>query len=79
MFSGAKPALGQGPGWEAWGRDRLHAQCPPHPSACPQEIISAFHSIRLAGLLPSPPAHLALSVCLEEVAGGRQKRKQLQE
>lgn len=72
MLTGAKPALGQGPGREAWGGDRQRAQRPPHPSVCPRELISAFHSIRLAGLLPLPPAHLALSMCLEEAAGGRQ-------
>lgn len=79
MLAEAKSALGQGPGREAWGENRRHAQCRPHPSVCPRELISAFHSIRLAGLLPSPPAHLALSAYLEEVAGGGQQRKQLRE
>lgn len=79
MLAEAKSALGQDPGREAWGENRLHAQCRPHPSVCPRELISAFHSIRLAGLLPSPPAHLALSAYLEEVAGGGPQRKQLRE
>lgn len=73
MLAEAKSALGQDPGREVWGENRLHARCRPHPSVCPRELISAFHSIRLAGLLPSPPSHLVLSMCLEEAAGGGQQ------